>query len=81
MALVIPTALTAILSGITEPFEFTFLFLAPQLFAVHALLAASMSMIMYALGVSASIGGGFIANFSQFILPMWSTIKMLYLYF
>ncbi|AOF48691.1 alpha-glucoside-specific PTS transporter subunit IIBC [Tetragenococcus halophilus] len=75
MALVIPTALTAILSGITEPFEFTFLFLAPQLFAVHALLAASMSMIMYALGVSASIGGGFIANFSQFILPMWANHK------
>lgn len=69
-ALVIPTALTAILAGITEPFEFTFLFLAPQLFFVHALLAAAMSMTVYAFGVSANIGGGLISNLSYFIIPM-----------
>lgn len=69
-ALVIPTALTAILAGITEPFEFTFLFLAPQLFFVHALLAAGMSMTLYALGVAGNIGGGLISNLSYFLIPM-----------
>jgi len=74
-ALVIPTAITAILTSIVEPFDFTFLFLAPQLYAIHALLASLMSMIIYSLGVSAVIGGGLIANFSQFILPMWTNHK------
>lgn len=71
IALVIPTALTAIMAGITEPFEFTFLFLAPQLFAVHAVLAGLLSMTLYMLGVSAVIGGGLLSNISYFIVPMW----------
>ncbi|API88560.1 PTS alpha-glucoside transporter subunit IIBC [Marinilactibacillus sp. 15R] len=71
-ALVLPTALTAIMAGITEPFEFTFLFLAPQLFAVHALLAALLSFTLYSLGVSAVIGGGLLSNISYFIVPMAS---------
>lgn len=69
-ALVLPTALTAIMAGITEPFEFTFLFLAPQLFAVHAVLAAILSFTLYTLGVSAVIGGGLLSNISYFIVPM-----------
>lgn len=71
-ALVLPTALTAIMAGITEPFEFTFLFLAPQLFAVHAVLAALLSFTLYSLGVSAVIGGGLLSNISYFIVPMAS---------
>jgi PTS system arbutin-like IIC component len=70
IALIVPTALTAIMAGITEPFEFTFLFLAPQLFAVHALLASLLSMTLYMLGVSAVIGGGLLSNISFFIVPM-----------
>lgn len=70
IALIVPTALTAIMAGITEPFEFTFLFLAPQLFAVHALLASLLSMTLYMLGVSAVIGGGLLSNISYFIVPM-----------
>ncbi|WP_246307696.1 PTS transporter subunit EIIC, partial [Azospirillum melinis] len=31
-------ALTAFLTGVTEPVEFAFIFLAPALFAVHAVL-------------------------------------------
>ena len=46
LALLIPVSLTAILIGITEPLEFTFLFLAPPLFLVHAILAATMAAIM-----------------------------------
>ncbi|GEQ49167.1 alpha-glucoside-specific PTS transporter subunit IIBC [Tetragenococcus koreensis] len=82
LALVVPTALTAILAGITEPFEFTFLFLAPQLFFVHALLASLMSMIIYALGVSGVIGGGLIKTSTQFLIPMWANHKdAIFIYF
>lgn len=49
--LLIPATLTAMLVGITEPLEFTFLFISPLLFAVHAVLAASMSTVMYLFGV------------------------------
>lgn len=75
IGLVVPTALTAIFSGITEPFEFTFLFLAPQLFAVHAALAALLSMTLYTLGVSAIVGSGLLQNITQFFLPMWGNHK------
>ena len=40
--LLVPATLTAVLVGITEPLEFTFLFISPLLFAVHAVLAATM---------------------------------------
>ena len=70
MALIVPTALTAMLTGITEPFEFTFLFLAPQLFFVHALLSASLAMTIYSLGVAGHIGGGLIAHISGFVIPL-----------
>ncbi|MGL5572129.1 PTS transporter subunit EIIC [Cetobacterium sp.] len=58
--LLIPAALTAVLVGITEPLEFTFLFIAPFLFAIHAVLAASMAAVMYAFGVVGNMGSGLI---------------------
>lgn len=74
MALVIPTAATAMLTAITEPFEFTFLFLAPALFAVHAVLTSVFAMVIYALGVSggaaATIGG-----IAGFIIPLINNHK------
>ena len=42
VALLIPATLTAVVAGITEPLEFTFLFIAPFLFVLHALLAAKL---------------------------------------
>src|SRR5699024_6726686 len=72
LALVLPTAITAIMAGITEPFEFTFLFIAPQLFFVHALLAATLSTTMYLFGLVGDIGSGLIAVLSKFIIPLWS---------
>lgn len=69
MALVIPTAATAMLTAITEPFEFTFLFLAPALFLVHALLTSAFAMIIYALGVSGGASAN-IGGFAGFILPL-----------
>lgn len=56
----IPVTLTSIVAGITEPIEFTFLFISPFLFAVHALLAASMATVMYMAGVVGNMGGGLI---------------------
>lgn len=70
LALIIPTAVTAALTGITEPFEFTFLFLAPALFAVHALLSSIFAMTIYSLGVAGQIGNGLIGNITGFVIPM-----------
>jgi len=54
----IPAPLTAVLVGITEPLEFAFLFIPALLFAVHAVLAASMATVMYICGVVGNMGGG-----------------------
>jgi PTS system arbutin-like IIC component len=72
LSLLLPTAFTAIMAGITEPFEFTFLFIAPQLFLIHSLLAASLGTTMYLFGLSGDLGSGLISLLSKFIIPMWS---------
>ncbi len=68
--LLIPATLTAVLVGITEPLEFTFLFIAPFLFAIHALLAATLAMVMYINGVVGNFGGGLIEFATQNWIPM-----------
>ena len=68
--LLIPVVFTAIISGITEPLEFTFLFIAPILFAVHAFLAATMATTMYIFGVVGNMGGGLL----DFIFLNWVPI-------
>ncbi|MEN9947140.1 MAG: hypothetical protein RLZZ293_1526 [Pseudomonadota bacterium] len=65
-ALMFSAALTAFLTGITEPIEFSFLFVAPMLFAVHAIFAGLSFMIMQLLGVH--IGMTFSGGFIDFIL-------------
>lgn len=69
--LLIPATLTAVVSGITEPLEFTFLFVAPILFAIHAVLAATMSTIMFVCGVSGNMGGGLLDMLFQNWIPMF----------
>ena len=49
--IMISGALTAFLTGITEPIEFSFLFVAPVLYAVHALLAGAAYFICIALNI------------------------------
>lgn len=71
IALIAPAALTAILTGITEPIEFTFLFVAPALWFVHALLDASIATISYAFGVVGDFGGGLINRLGLNWLPLW----------
>ena len=64
--LVFAAALTSFLTGITEPLEFTFLFVAPVLFAVHAVLAGFSFMLMGMLNVF--IGMTFSGGFIDFVL-------------
>lgn len=65
--LLIPATLTAVLVGITEPLEFTFLFISPLLFAIHAVLAATMATVMYTFGVVGNMGG----LLDQFLPQNW----------
>lgn len=71
LGLMIPVALTAIMAGITEPLEFTFLFMAPVLFVVHAILSATISTVSFAFGVVGNFGGGLINWFAINWLPLW----------
>lgn len=48
-------ALTSFLTGITEPIEFTFLFISPMLYVIHALLEGLAYMLMYVLNVAVGI--------------------------
>ena len=59
-------ALTSILTGITEPIEFTFLFVAPVLFGVHAIFAGISFMLMDVLTVF--IGQTFSGGLIDFVL-------------
>lgn len=63
--LLLSAALTSMLTGITEPLEFTFLFVAPVLYAVHCVLAglAYMLMHIFNVGVGMTFSGGLIDMF------------------
>jgi alpha-glucoside PTS system EIICB component len=78
LGLLIGATVTAVLTGITEPIEFTFLFIAPMLFVVHAFLAASMAAIMYMLGVSGNFYSGIIDFIFQNWLPLGENHWMAY---
>ena len=70
-------ALTSLLTGITEPIEFTFLFVAPALFAVHAVLCGLSFMLMGMLNVfiGMTFSGGLI-DFSLFgLLPAGAGVQ------
>lgn len=60
--LLLSAALTSAVTGITEPIEFTFLFVAPLLYAVHCVLAGLSYMLMHLLGVGVGMtfSGGLI---------------------
>jgi len=59
-------ALTSVLTGVTEPIEFTFIFLAPALYGVHALLTGAAFIIMNALHVR--LGFNFSAGLIDYVL-------------
>lgn len=60
--LLFSAALTAMITGITEPLEFTFLFVAPTLYAIHCIGAGLAYMFMHILnvGVGMTFSGGLI---------------------
>ena len=60
--LLLSAALTSMLTGITEPLEFTFLFVAPAMYVVHCVLAGASYMLMHILnvGVGLTFSGGLI---------------------
>ncbi len=60
--LLFSAALTSMLTGITEPLEFTFLFVAPVMYAVHCVLAGLSYMLMHIfnVGVGMTFSGGLI---------------------
>ena len=59
-SLLLSAALTSMITGITEPLEFTFLFVAPLMYAVHCVLAGLSYMLMHILdvGVGMTFSGG-----------------------
>lgn len=78
LALCIPGVITAALCGITEPFDYTFLFVAPVLFFVHAFLAATFATVQYAFGLSGDFGGGLIDVFAKNVIPLGQNHLMTY---
>lgn len=83
--MLLSVALTAFLTGITEPIEFSFLFLAPALYALHAVLAGVSMVIANSLGVLH--GFGFSAGLIDFVLNWglatkpWILIPLIALFF
>ncbi|MEU0102970.1 PTS transporter subunit EIIC [Streptomyces sp. NPDC006267] len=61
-------ALTSFVTGVTEPIEFTFMFIAPVLYAIHAVLTGVSLALTWALGMKD--GFGFSAGLVDFLLNL-----------
>ncbi|MFJ7194916.1 MULTISPECIES: PTS transporter subunit EIIC [unclassified Streptomyces] len=61
-------ALTAFVTGVTEPIEFTFMFIAPVLYAIHAVLTGVSMALTWGLGMKD--GFGFSAGAIDFFLNL-----------
>lgn len=66
-------AFTSFLTGITEPIEFSFMFLAPALYGIHALLTGISGAVTAALGIKC--GFGFSAGFIDYLLNFGISTK------
>ena len=75
--LMLSMALTSFLTGVTEPIEFTFMFLAPWLYALHALLTGAAMVTMDLL--QSRLGFGFSAGFFDYVLNYGKATHPLYL--
>nr|WP_277620264.1 PTS transporter subunit EIIC [Mesobacillus campisalis] len=71
-AILVPAAFTSFLLGVTEPLEFAFLFTAPILFVLHAVLAGTGMMLLNIFGVHA-IGANGVIDFLLYNLPLGTT--------
>lgn len=68
-AILIPAAVTSFVAGVTEPIEFSFMFVAPVLFGVHALLSGLSMVVLNLLSVRAIGPNGFI-DFLLYNVPL-----------
>ena len=68
-AVLVTAAVTSFVAGVTEPIEFSFLFVAPVLFAVHAVLAGSSFVALNLIGCRAIGPNGFI-DFLLYNVPL-----------
>ncbi|EJM2450711.1 PTS transporter subunit IIABC [Staphylococcus pseudintermedius] len=77
--LMLSAALTSFLTGITEPLEFSFLFVAPILYVLHVLLAGTSYLVMHLLDVKIGMtfSGGFI-DYILYGLLNWDRTHALY---
>jgi N-acetylglucosamine PTS system EIICBA or EIICB component len=64
--LLLSLGLTSFLTGVTEPVEFTFMFLAPVLYALHAIATGLAMVIMHLFGVH--LGFSFSAGLFDYVL-------------
>ncbi|MER7759506.1 PTS transporter subunit EIIC [Streptomyces sp. NPDC097619] len=70
-------ALTSFVTGVTEPIEFTFMFIAPVLYAIHAVLTGVSMALTWALGMRD--GFGFSAGLVDYLLNLGIAEKPLLL--
>ncbi|WP_328538520.1 PTS transporter subunit EIIC [Streptomyces sp. NBC_00344] len=66
LGMMISLALTSFVTGVTEPIEFSFMFIAPLLYVIHILLTAASMAITWGLGVHA--GFNFSAGLIDYLL-------------
>ncbi|MEV2215367.1 PTS transporter subunit EIIC [Streptomyces sp. NPDC050997] len=66
MGMMVSLALTSFVTGVTEPIEFSFMFIAPLLYVIHAVLTAVSMAVTWGLGVHA--GFNFSAGFIDYAL-------------
>src|SRR5438876_1391008 len=64
--ILLSAAFTSFLTGVTEPIEFAFIFVAPVLFVIHAILTGTALAVCTLLGIK--IGFGFSAGFIDYVL-------------
>lgn len=67
--ILIPAAVTSFIAGVTEPIEFSFMFVAPMLFVVHAVLSGLSMVTLNVLGSRAIGPNGFI-DFLLYNVPL-----------
>jgi PTS system N-acetylglucosamine-specific IIC component len=75
--MLVSLALTSFLTGVTEPIEFSFMFLAPGLYALHAVLTGASMVVMNALDVR--LGFSFSAGLFDYVINFGKATRPLLL--
>ena len=73
---IIPLVITATLAGITEPIDFMFIFAAPLLYLLHAIIAGLFIALLKVFGIIALWNGNLLASIVTNIANMDKTVRM-----